>query len=101
MIYNSEFLYDIPGKELIGAKAYNLCLLRKENFPIPSFHIFSNGDLENYEENVITIKNYIDQLSSDNFYAVRSSAISEDGKEHSKICIHKFLMFTTLLNQIM
>ena len=83
MIYNSEFLYDIPGKELIGVKAYNLCLLRKENFPIPSFHIFSNGDLENYEENAITIKNYIDQLSSDNFYAVRSSAISEDGKEHS------------------
>lgn len=77
---------DIKLKNKAGGKGKSLINLSNINLPVPNGYIvlcdaFTDGDICN--EAIDELENLINRLSDDITYAVRSSAISEDGVEAS------------------
>jgi len=75
----------------IGGKAANLLLLCKLGFNVPPFVVIPFETLQQYSiENEATtiipqslIENIVSQLPETTHFAVRSSAVGEDGEQHS------------------
>lgn len=85
----------------IGSKSYNLSYLKNKGFNIangyiiPSFSFNDNEKINNIEE--------IDKFDENKLYAIRSSALGEDGKENSFAGIFQsdlFIKKKDILNSI-
>lgn len=77
---------DIKLKNKAGGKGKSLINLSNINLPVPKgyvvlCHAFTDGDI--CSEAIDELENLINRLSDNITYAVRSSAISEDGEEAS------------------
>ena len=77
--------------DLVGGKAYNLNILKKNNINVPNFFVVSSKIYELYLNKKLDfnyIKNYINKYCDDNFkkgtlFSVRSSANVEDSDNMS------------------
>lgn len=77
--------------DLVGGKAYNLNILKKNNINVPNFFVVSSKIYEQYLNKKLDfnyIKNYINKYCDDNFkkgtlFSVRSSANVEDSDNMS------------------
>lgn len=65
----------------IGGKAKSLTFLKEKGFRVPEFVVFTEEEIETLSPENLHEK--IDALPKEGFFAVRSSANLEDGKEHS------------------
>ncbi len=99
------------SKSSIGGKAHNLALLKSLGFNVPTFsvipvEVFIDHVLEKNFENIDEriqkfqipaewIKTILDQFETNVFFAVRSSAIDEDGNQFSFAGQFESLLYVT------
>ena len=78
---------NINDKNTIGGKARNLMLLDQRGYKVPNWMVLPTvnlGDESHFETNeAVLVNQFISQNDEQSSYAVRSSAVEEDGKQHS------------------
>jgi len=79
----------IIDKENIGNKSYNLSLLKKNNINIPNGFVLEDNDIGNIKDEDIKEMLVKSNISDSSKFAVRSSALGEDGNQNSFAGIFK------------
>jgi pyruvate,water dikinase len=79
----------IIDKENIGNKSYNLSLLKKKNINIPNGFVLKENDIKNIKDDDVEKMLVKSNISDSSVFAVRSSALGEDGNQNSFAGIFK------------